>query len=503
MRRVLELIRVSTEGQAADDRCSIPSQKAINQRTANAHGLKIIRTVQMSDVSGTAVLRAPEMLELLEWIKDPEIHGVVAREFSRLMRPEDFSDYTLLQIFSETKTILYLPEGPIDFSNKMGRVYGVMQAAWAGAQRMEFLENAWNSKELKRKAGGFSQSPNCLPFGVTFRDNKWQYTADAEMVREVYRLFLSGETGYTSIAKRLGLQSFNVKNMLRNPIYTGTRVIDKKRDMSPAGRYLKPDGRQSDRRKIKRAPEDVIRVKVLEPLISEKQFAQAQRLMELKRRNSWRSKDDYEHRYIYNGFLRCALCDDLIYTKYRRKDYYVCKSRCPGSHYQRKDVLEPLLNSVFAERLVSTDYAQKIIRALRQQRPQVNASRIKSQIASLTTKRQRVLDTYFEGVINPMERDAKLAEIENERTTLQGMLHREKPQTDLTPERLVKLFRPFIRFHRLSRDGKRKMLATLTTEIFVANYTVKGLFISLDRNHKGVDSFIAARQWIPLDEKAA
>lgn len=502
MRRCLQLIRVSTEGQAADDRASIPAQKAINERTAKAHGLSIIRTVQMSDVSGTAVLRAPEMLELLEWIKDPEIHGVVAREFSRLMRPEDFSDYYILQVFADTRTILYLPEGPIDFSNKMGRVYGVMQAAWAGAQRMEFLENSWNSKEMKRRAGGFSQSPNCLPFGVTFKDDKWSYTPEAEIVREVYRQFLSGETSYTNIARHLGLQPFNVKNMLRNPIYTGTRVIDKKRDMSPAGRYVKPDGRQAGRKKIRRAPDEVIRVKVLEPLISERQFARVQSLMELKRKNSWRANDQYEHRFIYNGFLRCSLCEGLVGTKYRRDDYYICRQGC-GASYQRRDRLEPILNSLLSIRLLSTDYAEKILRALKKQAPQCDASRINSQLTSLSSKRQRILDSYFEGVLSSIERDTRLSDIEREKETLAGLLRRNKPRTELTPTRLASLFRPFIRYPRLKRESKRKLLAALTTEIYVANYEVKGLFIGLNQNHKAVDLVRNERFWLQIAGIAA
>ena len=38
----------------------------------------------MSDVGGSDVLNAPEMKELLALIENPEIHGVVAREFSAL-----------------------------------------------------------------------------------------------------------------------------------------------------------------------------------------------------------------------------------------------------------------------------------------------------------------------------------------------------------------------------------------------------------------------------------
>jgi len=83
------------------------------------------------------------------------------------------------------------------------------------------------------------------------------------------------------VGRKVGIEGFNLRNILRNPIYTGWRVIDKKRDMSLAGKYITKDGRQGDRRKIKRLPDEVIRVKVLEPLISESEFNQVQRIIEL------------------------------------------------------------------------------------------------------------------------------------------------------------------------------------------------------------------------------
>jgi DNA invertase Pin-like site-specific DNA recombinase len=96
-KKVIELIRVSTAGQAEDDRGGIPAQRAINRRTAQQFGLEIVRSIEIEDVSGAKVLAAPEMQELLSVIESPEICGVVTREFSRLMRPEDFSDFDILQ----------------------------------------------------------------------------------------------------------------------------------------------------------------------------------------------------------------------------------------------------------------------------------------------------------------------------------------------------------------------------------------------------------------------
>jgi len=117
MKKVIELIRVSTEQQAAHDRASIPAQRVANRRTCAHYGLEITRSIEIADVSGASVLLAPEIQELIRLMQSSEIHGVVAREFSRLMRPENFADYALLQVFVDSKTILYLPEGPIDFNN--------------------------------------------------------------------------------------------------------------------------------------------------------------------------------------------------------------------------------------------------------------------------------------------------------------------------------------------------------------------------------------------------
>ena len=60
MKKVIELIRVSTEKQAGNDRASIPAQQTINRKTCLQYGLEIVRSIQISDVSGAAVLWRPK-----------------------------------------------------------------------------------------------------------------------------------------------------------------------------------------------------------------------------------------------------------------------------------------------------------------------------------------------------------------------------------------------------------------------------------------------------------
>lgn len=496
MLRAIELIRVSTAAQAAEDRASIPAQRAINERTAKAYGLTIVRSIEMSDVSGAAVLLAPEIKELLTLMNDPEIHAVVAREFSRLMRPEDFSDYALLQAFADSKTILYLPEGPIDFSSKTGRLMGTIRAAIAGMERTEILERIWSAKEEKRRAGGFGQSRVCLPFGVDF-NGSWSYTPEAERVREAFRLILSGNVSYFSVAHQLGFQPSTLKVILRNRIYTGWRVIDKKRDTSAAGKYQTKDGRQGDRRKIKRAPDEVIRVKVLEPLVSEAQFNRVQAILDLKKAKSWRYIEGFEHRFTYNGYLICE-CSSAIYTKYRRDDYYICRDRC-GAHYMRRDRLDPHLDRMFAKSLTRRAFLTQQMRELKKEMKGPDRARLSTQVETLTARRQRILDSYFEGVINGTERDMRLAEVEREKKIAVDLLARQSP-SGVDVDRLSKMFRAFLAFDQLKREPKRALLNVIAPEIIVKDYRVSGMsFVTNDSlTALGATGNEASRFYLPL-----
>jgi len=485
VKRAIELIRVSTESQAGEDRASIPAQRAINRKTALAYGLTIVRSVEISDVSGATVLKAPEMQDLLTLMESPEIHGIVTREFSRLMRPENYADYALLQVFVDTNTWLYLPDGPIDFASTHGRLLGTLRAAMAGVERLDMLKKTWAAREEKRRKGELAQSKVVLPFGV---DYPWAYTADAERVREAFRLFLSGETSYMELGRKVGIESYNLRNILRNPIYTGWRVIDKKRDMSLAGKYATKNGRQGDRRKILRAPEEVIRVKVLEPLITEAEFNQVQQVIQLKK--SRRTKP--VSRFVYNGFLNCALCNGLIYTKYRRADYYVCKARhmthtCKAG-YMRKERLESNLNQLLTKRLTNPKVLARLVNGMKKKRPTTDTDKLTRQLETLKNKRQRVLDYYFEGGIERDERDTRFAAIEAEQKVISDLLAKQQPNPILDVDRLVDLFSVFTEFDLLARNDKRALLGTLAPEILVANYQIEGLFFSLETNRMGRDS---------------
>jgi DNA invertase Pin-like site-specific DNA recombinase len=397
--------------------------------------LEIVETLELINVSGASVLRTPEMQRLLKRIEDPKIHGVVVREFSRVMRPDNFADYILLQTFQDTGTVLYLPDGPIDFASKTGRLMGSIRAAIAGLERSEILERVWTAKEEKRRQGKHPHGPNVLPFGVAYdaKTAKWAWTPEVERVREAFRLFLRGEQSYVTVGERVGIEPFNVRVILRNPIYTGWRVYTKRRDPSSSAIRSRDDGRQGDRPKIARSPEDVIRVKVLEPIVSEKDFARVQQAMDLKKQNHWRARPDFERRFLYSGFLRCGICGNLIYTHGRKgRSWYLCKSRTAEARKQRhangldeccnpymvRERLEETLNTLVSEKLTDRQFLRHLATIYNERThvdsSQPSAARIQDAIQQTKQKRERVMEAYFENLINRAERDRRLAALESE-----------------------------------------------------------------------------------------
>jgi DNA invertase Pin-like site-specific DNA recombinase len=485
MKKVIELIRVSTEQQAAADRASIPAQRTVNRTTCQRFGLEIVRSIEIADVSGTSVLEAPEMQELLRLIQSPDIHGVVAREFSRLIRPDNLRDYVLLQEFADSQTILYLPDGPTDLNDKAGRFFGTIRAAMAGMERTELLERIWSAKEEKRRRGELAQSPNVLPFGVGYENGRgFFYKPEAELVREAFREFLAGNQSYANLAEMVGVTPRGMHGILRNPIWTGWRVIDQKRDLSGAGKYRRINGRQADRRKIKRAENEIIRVQVItEPLIPQAEFETVQRIMDIKEQKHWRSHPEYEHRFTYNGFLTCSVCGQIVHTALARRDYYVCRGRrvdheCT-TNYMGREKLERDLDGLFGNRLTSPAFVQSCVNLMLEDtaspRPDEEISRLAAEIEQLRRQRGRVIDTYIGGFIDPPERDERLRRIDECIRLTEGSLTLPTAQGLVDPVTLVEAFTPLTEWEYWTRDQKRRVLAALAPDIRVANYEVQSI----------------------------
>lgn len=441
------------------------------------------------------------MQELLRLMESADINGVVTKEFSRLIRPEKFTDYALLQQFIDTQTVLYLPDGPIDLASKTGRLLGTIRAAVAGMERREILDRMMDAKESMRRAGKHTGGENSLPFGVGYSNAQgWFYTADAEKVRKAFRLFLTGEPSYTRISERLNIPRTNLRFILGNPIYVGLRVYSEKRDPSPLAYVSRPGGRQGYRRKMKRSPDEIIRVRVLDGLISEEDFTRAQEMIELKRQKHWRSYAEKPAHYTYNGFLTCGACGSLIYTHTSKHEFYQCKSAntrerrkralvglepCNNRSMLRKK-LEPKLDQLFGERLRDGDFLARVVDEYNENEAvtnRISPGGEKALIAKLNVlqeRRRRVLEAFFDGIVAKEERERRMDEIDREIRTLQDLLIESAPEIKpRSPGEIRSALEPLAEWEFLEREDKRALLALICPEITVFRYSVKSITLNL------------------------
>lgn len=386
-KKVIELIRVSTEAQAAADRASIPAQRAANRRTSAQYGLEIVGTIEFADVSGAAVLSSP------------------------------------------------------------------------------------------------------------------------------FRLLLAGETSYKEVGRKVGVDPFNLRIIMRNPIYTGWRVYTERRD--PVGAApTRNGGRQADQPKVKRAPEDIIRVKVLNPVVSEENFQRVQHILDQKKKNHWRVRPDCQRRFTYSGFLRCAICGNLIYTHaHKPRDWYVCKSRtwperklredrgltnC-NNPYMRRERLEETIDRLFSDRLTDRAFVDGLIaeyvRRCNSNDCEVQVHHVQQKHKELGFKRQRVLDTYFENVIDRAERDRRLGAIDSDLNFCEDLLAKASSSSPrLSAEDLAQILEPFQEWEFLTRTDKRQLLQAVVPEIHIRDHEVVGLslmpeFHHNEMTHRGRDSW--------------
>jgi DNA invertase Pin-like site-specific DNA recombinase len=497
---VIELIRVSTQGQAAEGRGGIPAQREINRRTARIYDLHIVKTIEIVDVSGAAVLASPEMQQLLQLIASPSIRGVVTKEFSRLIRPEKYTDLAILETFIDTKTILFLPDGPIDLSSKSGRFMGTIRAAVAGLERREILDRMQDAKEAIRRAGRHPGGSSTLPLGIGYSNEKgWFHTEDAEKVKEAFRMFQAGSS-YTEISKKLNIARSSVRCVLENEIYTGWRVYNQKRDPAASGYVSRKNGRQGYRRKIARAPEEVIRVQVLKGIVQRNDFATVQRLIELKCQKHWRARTGLPERYTYNGFLTCGECGELLYTHTSKQEFYICKTRhtrekrnraalglqpCTNKYMLRRK-LEPKIDCLIGEKLNDPAFLSRLLEQYREKLPSssfdVDRSTAQRKIEDLMQRKERILQTFYEGVIDRQQRDTALGRVDREIAAYREIL-RSATSGDgnavSTLESALEILGPFAEWEFLPRSDRRALLQQLCPEITVYQYVIKSMMLDL------------------------
>jgi len=182
--KVVEFLRVSTQEQSNEDRAGLPRQKQANLRTVEKHNLEVVETITLIDVSGTSVLQTPEIQELVALIHRKDIVGVLVADWDRLIRVHNFRDFALFEVFKETNTLVFLPDGVVDVNTQAGFLMTGFQSIIGGNEVTQIKKRMLEAKEIKRKLGKHPNNHLSLPLGVGYDRNneRYYYTDKASVV---------------------------------------------------------------------------------------------------------------------------------------------------------------------------------------------------------------------------------------------------------------------------------------------------------------------------------
>lgn len=490
---VRQFIRVSTEEQAKEGREGIGRQEESNRRTIENYKLQEVGpAIRIIDVSGTKVSKCREAHEiLLPGLRNGKLKGIVLDEIDRLLRPDNYEDYVVLQWFRDSGALIFTKDGPIDVKNPTGFLMGGIKAAFAGWDLANIKSKAQGGKERRRIKG---KHPNCqitLPTGVGYDRQADQFVLSEKIgdVREMFRLFVVEKWSQGSLGKKFGLSSRGVHVILRNPLYFGWRIYDEKRGEE---RYFKEGGRQSDRKRVQRNPEEIIAVRIFEqPPVSEGLFATAQAMLNRQFHEHTRRKNMLPDRFYYTGHLYCAACNEPMYSRggetRGKQDYHLCKKNfyryrpdfpggCEAPYSNRQDLYDTLDRFV-SEVLCDPKTLEQLIKAYIESKGRKTVlegqiAKLRKEIGALGEKKARLLALYADSRYTKEELD-RLVDGFNSRVVAKESTLKEAERDLLQSSRLplketLEAFASvFSGFRFLAPAEKRALIGKAGVDFFV------------------------------------
>lgn len=342
-------IRVSTERQS-EEGFSLEAQHDILMELLDKKGMELYRVYSDPGISGKTMKKRPGIQQMLTDMKAGRFDAILVHKLDRLSR--NLGDlYEFIATVNKLNirlVIASLGSEEIDTMSPMGKAFLYFNGIFAEIYSDNLREETLKGLTKKISKGGRHMSRAALGYDFDEDNVLIINEKEAELVKEVYRLYLSG-MGVVSIAKRMNEHSRGkegglwdqkyIKIILQNPTYTGHN-------------HFKPETWEEDKRIIVKGTH--------EPIISTEDFEKVQAMMERKSTGHM-SKSSYD--YPYGGIVRCGECGatyigtstvqklktgNKIYKSYRCRNHYT-NNTC-----QSPSIQEKALNALVFEKIMIT-----------------------------------------------------------------------------------------------------------------------------------------------------
>ncbi|MBL6975617.1 MAG: recombinase family protein [Deltaproteobacteria bacterium] len=305
--KLLPIHRVSTLGQAGDDREGLDRQRHSTRLVAETHRAKLLPAVEIENVSGSDLAATPEWQNQVQpAISDPDTH-IASDSIDRILRAEDFN-FEVFRDLLATKTRIFTPGKIHDLAIAEDAFMAGLLALVGGREKSEIKRRIQAGREAKRRRGEWPLKLSALPRGILYdpKTKAWSYDkTEADIITSVFHQFVVERRPLRAIGRTIGKPMQTVRGYLQSPIYKGLLVYDQKR----GEKYPSKNGRQPDRKKIARAPHEIIEVRVfggpdqLQQLVPDDEWAETQGLLLENSKTSLRRREAGKPQTWASGFL--------------------------------------------------------------------------------------------------------------------------------------------------------------------------------------------------------
>ena len=221
---------MSTEEQAKEG-FSINAQKEKLKQYVFARGWDIYDFYIDDGISGKNLKDRPEVLRLLEDVKEKKINNVLVYKIDRLTRSTK-NLIELIDLFAEKGCAFNSLMESIDTSTATGRMFIKIVGIFAEFERENLAERVSFGIEQKAREGNYINCGGVYGYDYDKAVSDIVFNPDeAEMVRKIYELYLKG-TSFSKICNWLTERNFptkrggrwdpsTIESILSNPLYVG------------------------------------------------------------------------------------------------------------------------------------------------------------------------------------------------------------------------------------------------------------------------------------------
>jgi site-specific DNA recombinase len=448
--------RVSSERQKVEH--TIGSQTALLQEYAQAHNYCVPAQWIFEDegYSGGSLAR-PGLERLRDLIAEGQVETVLVYAPDRLSRNYAYQVLLLEEFSRGGVETVFLKAAPGDSPEE--RLVVQFQGMIAEYERAQIAERSRRGKRHRAKLGCVNVLSGA-PYGYRYvkktEASEAHYVvleAEAEVVREVYRLFTQELWSIGAIARDLNQRTIPTRSgkgswerstvwgMLRNPAYQGRACFGKTEAMprQRVTKRLREKGGFSPRSSAghERPREEWIEIAV-PPLVSEDTFGLAQeRLSENQRLSARRTKLPT----LLQGLLICGQCGYGLYrtstkTTRRQAQYYrclgsdryrhlrgpVCSCRPIRQEYLDELVWSEIVRLLNEPALVRAEIERRVQESLSSDPAQQRKARLGQELKRIEAQLDKLLDAYQEELLSLAQLRQRVPDLRRRQAALNSEL---------------------------------------------------------------------------------